>query len=85
MYMTEKARKRVVPPWNLSEIVNLNQVSDAVVKDFKETNFEFQEILEVCEPVCKRHDGIFCTFYHSLECRHPDSLGALLSVSALSL
>lgn len=53
--------------------------------DLKETNLECQETLEVCEPVCMRYDGMFCTFYHSLECRHPDSLAALRSVTCFSL
>lgn len=79
VYMTEKACERIVPPMNFSKVVNLYQVSDAGVIAFKETNFEFQETLEVCEPVCIRHDGMH-TLYDSLECRHPDALaaGALL-------
>lgn len=85
MYMAEKTCERVVHPMNVSKVVNLNQVSDAFVKALKETNFECQEILEVCELVCKRHGGIICTLYHSLECRHPDTLTALRSVSASSL
>ena len=32
VYMTEKARERVVPPWNSSKIVNLYEVSDTQVQ-----------------------------------------------------
>lgn len=83
--MTEKACERVVFPMNFSKAVNLNQVSVAIVKTLTETNSEFQEILEICEPLCMRHDGIVRTLYYSPECRHPEILAALRSASLLSL
>ena len=44
MNMTQKTCERVVFPLNLSKVVNLYEVSNAVAKAF-ETNFECQEIL----------------------------------------
>ena len=73
MYVTEKACERVGHPRECSKVVNLYQVSKAGVKESQQTNFGFQEILEVCELVCMRHDGI-CTVYDSLECGHPSDL-----------
>ena len=72
VYMTQKACERVFLPLDLSEVVNLYEVSDAGIKAF-ETNFECQEILVVCKPMCERYDGTNRTLYESSECRHPDT------------
>ena len=84
VYMTEKACERVVSPMQFSKVINLYQVSDAGVKALVETNFELQETLYFCKPVCMRHDGIR-TLYDSLECRHPETLAsdALLESPAI--
>ena len=78
VYMTEKARERVIPPWNSSKIVNLYEVSDTQEAS-KETDFECQEILVVCEPVSMKYGTNIRTLYYTSECRHTSvvTLGAL--------
>lgn len=80
VYMTEKARERVVPPWNSSEIVNfVRGQRHAGAEASKETDFECQETLAVCEPLCMRYDANFRTLYYTSECRHTSvvTFGAL--------
>ena len=76
--MTQKTSERVVLPLDLSKIVNLYEVSNAVAKAF-ETDFECQGTLGVCEPVCLKDDGTICTLDDSFECRH-ESFKALIGV-----
>lgn len=73
VYMTQKACERVVLPLDLSEVVNLYEVSNADAKAF-ETNFECQETLLVCESMCVGDDGTNRTLYEPPECRHPDTM-----------
>ena len=69
MNMTQKTCERVVLPLDLSKVVNLYEVSNAVAKAF-ETNFECQGTLGVREPVRLKDDGTISTLYDSFECRH---------------
>lgn len=73
VYMTQKACERVVPSLDLSEVVNLYEVSNADAKAFK-TNFECQETLLICEFMCAGDDGTNRTLYEPLECRHLDTI-----------
>ncbi len=75
MTMTDK--KGCYSPMKVSKVINFvpGQLSDAGVKAIKETNFEFQETLEVYELVCIRPNGRR-TLYDSLEGRHPGTLAS---------
>ena len=82
VYMTQKTCERVVPPLDVSKVVNLYEVSDAFAKTF-ETNSEYQGTLRVRKPVRLKDNGTIRTLYNSSECRHPAvfvcSLGPTLS------
>lgn len=73
VHMTQKACERVVLSFDLAEVVNLSEVSNAEAKAF-ETNFECQETLLVCESMCAGDDGTNRTVYESPECRHTDRM-----------
>ena len=74
VYMTQKASERVIPPVDLSKVVNLYKVSNSGVKAFK-TNFECQETLVTRKPVCLKNHETIRTLHDSFECRHPDEVG----------
>ena len=55
--MAQKTCERVVLPLDLSKVINLYEVSNAVATAF-ETNFECQGTLGVREPVRLKDDGL---------------------------